>query len=264
MDDIVAPAKCLSSPVIDAGVFAYPFSNTSANRMALTAKTYGLSGIVIREPGEHNPQHSSLAAIKAHTQRIQNQTIKQIDTEQNNSSAHTFFLIHGRVFSGLNQQNLRNAIKKTPLSASLSSVPIIHFVDAGDVTYNRGVLSTLDGMVLSRIHAAPRQAFDHICAKSAVDRHILVDLDLSALISKGSARQKALRQYENVITLADKYEFGLTISSGAKGYLGICTPREIALMCELVGMTSEMTTRALAAPFELLYPRKSVREVINP
>jgi RNase P/RNase MRP subunit p30 len=264
MGDIAAPVKNLSSPIIDAGVFAYPHSDTSASRMALTAKTYGLSGIVIREQGVHNPQHSSLAAIEAHVQRIQHQTINQIQTEQKNPSAHNFLLIYGRVFSGLNQQNLRNAIKKTPSPASRSSVPTIHFVDAGDIAYNRGVLSTLDLIVLSRIHAAPRRAFDHICAKSAVDHHILVDLDLSALIPKGSARQKALRQYENVITLAEKYEFGLTISSGAKGHLGICTPREIALMFELVGMTSEMTTRALAAPFKLLYPRKSVREVINP
>jgi RNase P/RNase MRP subunit p30 len=231
--------KC---PHIDAGIFAYPFSHTTTSRMVLTARNLGFNGCIIREPWSRD------AAINLHS--------FPDFTEQEKD----FFLIHGRVYSALNQKELRRAIQSTVPSVK---VPILHIVDAGDATYNRWALTLPEISILSRIYAAPRQAFDHVCARSAVDHTICVDINLAALIPKGVPRQKALRQYEHIVTLARKYEFKLTISSGAAGYLGLCTPREIMAMCTLFGMDEDMVVHSLSTPFHLLYPHQSVREVVS-
>ena len=238
------PSATFECPYIDAGVFAYPLSHTTANRMILTAQRLGFGGCIIREPWSRDTHHSPLPLSSLLT------SIQQ---------KKQFIVIHGRVYSALSQKELRRAMQTK--DSTLQHFPTLHIVDAGDTAYNRWVLTTPNVSILSRIHAAPRHAFDHICAKSATDHGICVDINLAALVPKGAPRQKALRQYENVITLAKKYEFGLTISSGAKGYLGICTPREIQALCGLFGMGEDMVARALSAPFHLLHPHRSVRPV---
>lgn len=240
----IAGMKC---PYIDAGVFAYPLSHTTTNRMVLTARSLGFHGLIIREPWSRDATSSSLRSLHSspHLQQDKN-----------------FFLIQGRVYSSLNQKELRRAMQNTEMLPSVQ-IPTLHIVDAGDIAYNRWVLTTPEISILSRIYAVSRQAFDHVCAKSAVDHNICVDINLAALVDKGIARQKALRQYEHIVTLARKYEFGLTISSGAKGYLGLCTPREIMAMCTLFGMDEDMVVRSLSTPFHLLYPQQCVREVVQ-
>jgi ribonuclease P/MRP protein subunit RPP1 len=217
--------------------------------MILTAQKLGFDGLIIREPWSHDTRHSSLSSSSLSFRSL------PVSIPQN------FFVIYGRVYSALPQRELKRAMqtKESPLQ----QLPTLHIIDAGDTAYNRWVLTTPGVSILSRMYAAPRQAFDHICAKSAAEHGICVDINLRALISKGALRQKALRQYENMVTLARKYEFGLTISSGAKGYLGICTPREIQAICSLFGMDEDMVAHALSAPFSLLYPHRPVRYVMR-
>lgn len=243
-----ATFKC---PYIDAGVFAYPLSHTTANRMILTAQKLGLNGCIIREPWSRDTHHSSLPPSDS--------SLSLGSFSLSMEQKKRFFVIHGKVYSALTQKELRRAMQtKGP---TLPELPVLHIVDAGDATYNRWLLTTPGVAILSRMHAAPRHAFDHVCAKSAADHGICVDINLAALIPKGAPRQKALRQYENMVTLAKKYEFGITISSGAKGYLGICTPREIQAICGLFGMDEDMVAHALSAPFHLLHPHRPVRSV---
>jgi len=238
----IASTTC---PYIDAGIFAYPLSHTTTSRMVLTARNLGFNGCIIREPWSRDATSSLLHSFSHFTEQEKN-----------------FFLIRGRVYSGLNQKELRRTIQNTTIKPPVQ-IPTLHFVDAGDAAYNRWVLTTPDVSILSRIHTMPRQAFDHVCARSAVDHNICVDINLAALIPKGVPRQKALRQYEHIVTLARKYEFGLTISSGATGYLGLCTPREIMAICLLFGMDEEMVLHSLSTPFHLLHPHQSVREVVR-
>jgi len=234
----------ITCPYIDAGIFAYPFSHTTTSRMVLTARSLGFHGLIIREPWSRDTTCSSLRS-SPHLQQDKN-----------------FFLIHGRVYSALNQKELCRAMQNREMSPS-GQIPTLHIVDAGDIAYNRWVLTTPKVSILSRMYVVSRQAFDHVCAKSAVDHNVCVDINLAALIPKGVPRQKALRQYEHIVTLARKYEFGLTISSGAKGYLGLCTPREIMAMCSLFGMDEDMVVRSLSTPFHLLHPYQSVRKVVH-
>jgi RNase P/RNase MRP subunit p30 len=236
----IATTKC---PYIDAGIFVYPLSHTTTSRMVLTARNLGFNGFIIREPWSRDTTSSPLHSFP-HSEQEKN-----------------FFLIRGRVYSALNQKELRRAIQNRATIPSVE-IPTLHIVDAGDAAYNRWVLTTPIS-ILSRMYAVPRQAFDHVCARSAVDHNICVDINLAALIPKGAPRQKALQQYEHVITLARKYEFGLTISSGATGYLGLCTPREIMAICMLFGMDEEMVVHSLSTPFHLLYPQQSVRRVVS-
>ena len=237
----IATTKC---PYIDAGIFAYPLSHTTTNRMVLTARNLGFNGFIMREPWLRDAT-ASLHSFSHFTEQKKD-----------------FFLIHGRVYSTLNQKELRRAIQSMAIVSS-AKIPTLHIVDAGDIAYNRWVLTTPDVSILSRIYAVPRKAFDHVCARSAFDHNICVDINLAALIPKGVLRQKALRQYEHIVTLARKYEFGLTISSGAAGHLGLCTPREIMAICLLFGMDEDMVVHSLSTPFHLLHPHQSVREVVS-
>ena len=249
-----ATFKC---PYIDAGVFVYPLSHTTANRMVLTSLKLGFNGCIIREPWSrnthHSPSPSSLLSVSSSSLSLSSFLASMQQVKR-------FFVIHGKVYSALTQKELIRAMQTK--ESTLQQFPTLHIVEAGDTAYNRWVLTTPGVSILSRMHAAPRHAFDHVCAKSAAEHGTCVDINLAALIPKGPPRQKALRQYENMVTLARKYEFGLTISSGAKGYLGICTPREIQAICGLFGMDEDMVAHALSAPFHLLNPHQPVRHVI--
>jgi RNase P/RNase MRP subunit p30 len=215
--------------------------------MAMTARSLGLHGLIIREPWSRGATSPSLPSLHSFLHLQQDKK---------------FFLIQGRVYSSLNQKDLHRAMQNTNMIPSVQ-IPTLHIVDGGDIAYNRWVLTTPEVSILSRMYAVPRQAFDHVCAKSAVDNNVCLDINLAALVHKGVPRQKALRQYEHIVTLARKYEFGLTISSGAKGYLELCTPREIMAMCTLFGMDEDMVVRSLSTPFHLLYPRQRVRQVVQ-
>ena len=247
-----AALKC---PYIDAGVFAYPLSHTTASRMILAAQKLGFNGCIIREPWSRDTHHSPSSLLT-----VSSSSLSLSSFLASMQQVKRFFVIHGRVYSDLTQKELRRVMQTK--ESTLQQFPTLHIVEAGDAAYNRWVLTTPGVSILSRMHAAPRHAFDHVCAKSAAEHGICVDINLAALIPKGTPRQKALRQYENMVTLARKYEFGLTISSGAKGYLGICTPREVQAICGLFGMDEDMVVHALSAPFHLLHPHQPVRHVM--
>ncbi len=120
-------------------------------------------------------------------------------------------------------------------------------VRAGDAGFNRGVVGLKGVHILRGIHAAEKNAFDHVTAKMAADNRVAVDIDLSCLISaRGILRQKAIQRYRDVMVLEQRFEFPLTLSTYARSVLDLRAVREISGLCTLLGMDLPDVEKALA------------------
>jgi ribonuclease P/MRP protein subunit RPP1 len=120
-------------------------------------------------------------------------------------------------------------------------------VKAGDAGFNRGVVGLRGVHILRGVHAADKNAFDHVTAKMAADNRVAVDIDLSCLIaSRGIARQRAIQRYRDVLVLERRFEFPLTLSTYARSVLELRAVREISGLCSLIGMDVPDVKNALA------------------
>lgn len=120
-------------------------------------------------------------------------------------------------------------------------------VRAGDAGFNRGVVGFRGVHILRGVHAAEKNAFDHVTAKMAADNRVAVDVDLSCLISaRGIARQKAIQRYRDVMVLEQRFEFPLTLSTYARSVLDLRAVREISGLCTILGMDLPDVEKALA------------------
>ena len=120
-------------------------------------------------------------------------------------------------------------------------------VQAGDAGFTRAVAGLKGVQVIRGIHAAGKDAFDHVTAKMAVDNRVAVDIDLSVLTgARGIARQRALQRYRDILVLERRFEFPLTLSSYARSVLDLRAVREVSGLCSLLGMDVPDVERALA------------------
>ena len=118
-------------------------------------------------------------------------------------------------------------------------------VKAGDAGFNRAVVGYRGVHILRGIHAADKNAFDHVTAKIAADNRVAIDIDLSVLIAtRGVPRQRAIQRYRDVLVLEERFEFPLTLSTYARSVLDLRAVREITGLCSLLGMDLPDVERA--------------------
>jgi len=135
-------------------------------------------------------------------------------------------------------------------------------VNARDIPFNRAVLGTRGVHALRDIHQAPRASFDHVCARTAAERGVSVNLDLRPLVrGRGALRQRAIQRYADILDLSRKFGFSLTIASGARSVLEQRSIRETCLICGVFGMTQPEVEAALGTIPGLLSPSGPVRVV---
>ena len=209
----------------DACVFVYPAGNTSLRRMALEAKYLGL---------------------------------KRLVCAGSNISGSYFGV---EVLSGLNLRpvDLRDFSRQVK-SAKKSDIVMAH---AGDAGLNRSLLTSGKLQILRGLECAPKKAFDDVCAKSAYEKDVAIDIDLSAITRKREiSRQKALISFEEILKFQRKYGFSLTISSGAHSYIELLSVCDIENLCGLFGMEKDEVRGALNTIDGILSPYSPV-EVIN-
>jgi ribonuclease P/MRP protein subunit RPP1 len=128
-------------------------------------------------------------------------------------------------------RDLTNRIKRERNNKAVVSV------QAGDNGFNRSVINLKGVHILSGLHSADKNAFDHVAAKMASDNRVAIDLDLSPLISgRGFTRQRAMHRYRDILVLERRFEFPVTLSSHARSILDMRAVREIAGLCSLLGM----------------------------
>lgn len=149
--------------------------------------------------------------------------------------------LRGAILSEDSVRAVMNRMRKVPADVDL------RMVEARDAAFNRGVLSLKGVQVLRGIHRAPPRSFDPVSARLAARHGVAVDLDLAPLIfERRGGRQRALQRYEDVLQLARRIRFPLTLSSGARSILGQRSVRETIGLCSLFGMDPEEVREALA------------------
>jgi ribonuclease P/MRP protein subunit RPP1 len=212
--------------ITDAAVFPYPHGDTSVRRLALEAGVLGFD---------------SLVAMDAPPAAFGGVTV-----------------MSGTLISNVPVRDIANRLKRLRESDTVISVA------AGDAGFNRAVIGLKGIHILRGIHAADKNAFDHVTAKMAADSRVAVDIDLSTVIAtRGIARQRALARYRDILVLEGRFEFPLTLSTGARSYLDLRSTREIAGLCSLLGMDLPLVETALGGVERVKVPPMPAVRVVG-
>jgi ribonuclease P/MRP protein subunit RPP1 len=140
---------------------------------------------------------------------------------------------------------VRDIINRVKRAKDSDTVIAVH---AGNNGFNRAVIGMKGIHILSGIHIAEKNAFDHVAAKMASDNSVAIDIDLSPLIfCRGITRQRALHRYRDVLVLERRFEFAVVLSSHARSILDMRAVREITGLCSLLDMETEDVEKALSA-----------------
>ena len=212
--------------ITDACVYPYPRGNSSVHRLALEARTLGYDSIVA------------------------------VDTPSCETGGVT--VLSGLMIADMPVKEVANRIKRG------KDPKVVVSVQARDNGFNRAVCGTKGVHILRDIPCADKHAFDHVTAKIAADNGTAIDLDLSPIISRrGHARETAIHSYLDILLLHHRFEFPLTISSGARSILDMRPVREVSGLCSLIGMDVQDVEAALAGVERILAPKETAVKVIS-
>jgi len=211
--------------ITDASVYPYPTGDSTLARMALEATDLGFDSIVaVGEVGRQPPGAE---------------------------------VLRGVVINAASQKEVIKRVREPAVRRA-----DVVFVNAGDIAFNRAVVGLREVNVIRNIHAARRNAFDHVAARAAAERSVAVDISLAPIIRlRGTRRQRALERYADILSLQRRYGFPLTISSDAHSILEQRSAREVRGLCALFGMTGAEVNEAFASIGRLMEPEQPVRVV---
>lgn len=175
---------------------------------------------------------------------------------QNQISKDNFQIIQARYIRGTNLKNIQKEIQN-PAGKDQYCM-----AQAGENGLNRSLL-TLSGIhTLCDLHIAPKNAFDRFCAQLAAERNIAVDIRVRPLWElKGVSRQRVIRVYEELLLLQNRYEFPLTVSTGALTPYDMRSVRAVKVLLAEIGMDMDLINRSFSSVPSLLIKNKSAQEI---
>ncbi len=192
-------------------------SDSSITELALKAKRLGYSGIAVT-----------------------NSTIPEKEALPENFSIYRGIEISAR------PSRLREEIKKHQGSDILTVI-------GGDESLNRAAVET-EGL---DILLQPAQ-FNNVLAKAAFDNLIAIGFNLGAIIHlRGEARVRELMLMKANLKHARKYKLSMILTSSAHSIYDLRSPRELAALGGLFGMTNEEAVEAMSAAPLTILKRKS-------
>lgn len=211
---------------IDACTFPYPLGACSLARLIQEFQDLGYSGIAACGNSFPKPRLIGFDIFPA--RYLKGMSIKEIQKEiQGNSSKGTYCM-----------------------------------VQAGENGVNRSLLTIPGVNTLCDLQNTPKNAFDRFCAQVAAERNIAIDIRVKPLWElRGVSRQRIIRQYEEILLLQNRYEFPLTISSGAQTPFEIRAPRAISSLLSEIGMDQNLIKESFASIPKLIDGNGSIREV---
>lgn len=196
--------------ITDAAVYPFPCGDTTVRRFALEAKALGFDSLVA------------------------------VDTPACSYDGVEVF--SGILIRDVPVKDIISRLKRVKETGTVVSV------GARDNGFNRAVIGLKGIHILRGIHAAERNAFDHVTARMAADNGVAIDIDLSVLITgRGAARQRAIYRYRDILTFERRFEFPVSLSSHARSYLDLRAVREMSGLCSLLGMDTTGVEKALGA-----------------
>lgn len=211
--------------ITDAGIHPYPAGDSTVARMALEAAELGFDSAVVIGDIAHRPPGIEV--------------------------------IRGAVISAASVKEVLKRVRDPAVRRA-----DIVYVDAGEIAFNRAIVSIKEVNVVRSIHATRRNAFDHVAARTAAERGVAMNISMAPIIHlRGTKRQRALQRYADVLSLQHRYGFPLTISSDARSILGQRSVREIRGLCALFGMTGAEVTEALSSVGRIAEPHRPVKVV---
>lgn len=211
---------------IDGCVFPYPTGSCSVARLICELKALGYSG---------------MAACGISVPR---------------SVLSDFCIFPARYIRGAGIRDLQKEIQ------GISQKGIYCMVQAGENGINRALLTTPGVHTLCDLQNAPKNAFDRFCAQNAAERNIALDIRVRPLWElRGISRQRVIRQYEEILLLQNRYEFPLTISSGALTPTDLRSARAIKALLSEIGMDQDLIRESFASIPNLMEGHRSIREV---
>ncbi len=208
----------------DASVCSYPAGDSSIRRMAIEAAELGFDSIV--------------------------------SIEGNHADSDALSVLRGSIISASSVKEVLRQTKRAGETADLV------FVNAGDLAFNRAVVTIREIQVLRNIYKTPKNSFDHVTARSAAEKGVAVDINLYPIVHyRGVGRQKVLHRYADLLMLHRRYGFLLTLSSNARSILDQRSVREMHELSALFGMTAEEVRAALGTVSRLLEPERPVKVI---
>ncbi len=188
-----------------------------------------------------HPSDSSITELALEAKRLGysgiaviNSTIPDKEALPENLSIYRCIELSGR--------RIREEIKKHKGSDILTVI-------GGDESLNRAAVET-EGL---DILLQPAQ-FNNVLAKAAADNSIAIGFNLGAIIHlRGEARVRELMLMKANLKHARKYKLSMILTSSAHSIYDLRSPRELAALGGLFGMTREEAVGAMsAAPLEIL------------
>jgi ribonuclease P/MRP protein subunit RPP1 len=198
----------------DFNVHLIPESQDSLITFASEFKRYGYSGIAI---------------INAKLDKMENIPLG--------------FSIYHAVEISCKPSKLRDEIKKHRGGAG------ILIARGGDEEFNRTAVETPGLDILLQ----PAK-FNHVLAKAAYDNSIGIGFNLGSLIRlRGEARIRELRTMRMNLKYARKYGLAVLLTGTPSSLYDIRSPREMAALASLFGMTEEEAVEAMSTvPLDIL------------
>jgi len=210
--------------ITDAAVYPYPLGDASVRRLALQAAALGFDSIVAADAPS-----GTYAGVEVRSGlMIRDVPIKDV------IAAAKRYRDSGRVIS----------------------------VNAANNSFNRAAIGVKGVHIIRGIQNADKLAFDHVAAKMAADNRVAVDIDLSPIIGRSVARQRAIHRYMDIMVLEQRFEFPITLSTHARSLLDMRNVRDVAGLCSLIGMDVPDVQRALAGVGTVLTPVEPSVKVI--
>ncbi len=200
------------------GVHARPDGDSTVSRMALTARDYGFSGIVVRNHGD-NPASYDPAQLSA---AYDIDVVPAVEIRASDPSraggfvgAHrdsqTIVLVHG----GTPQLN-RFAVEQP-------AVDVLAHPMAGDGDFN------------------------HVLAQRAVENGVRIEFNLApALRWQGGRRVQALKKLRKLHEIVETYETPYVVSGDPRSHLQLRSPRALQAVGETIGLTETEIADGLA------------------
>jgi ribonuclease P/MRP protein subunit RPP1 len=153
------------------------------------------------------------------------------------------FSIHSAVEVSCKPSKLKDEIKKFRESKE------ILIARGGDEEFNRTAVETAGLDILLQ----PAK-FNHVLAKAAYDNSVAIGFNAGSIIRlRGEARIRELRTMKTNLKYTRKYGLAMLLTGTPSSQYDIRSPREMAALASLFGMTEEEAVRAMStAPLDIL------------
>lgn len=153
------------------------------------------------------------------------------------------FSIHSAVEISCKLSKLRDEIKKYRGSTEILTAR------GGDEEFNRAAVETVGLDILLQ----PAK-FNHVLAKAAYDNSIAIGFNVGSIIRlRGEARIRELRMMRTNLKYTRKYGLAMLLTGTPSTPYDIRSPREMAALASLFGMTEEEAVGAMSAvPLDIL------------